>query len=306
MAEELNSFFTRFEVNGQTAPPPAFTYTLLSLQEHQVRKVLREVNPRKAARPDGVSGKVLKACAVQLSGVLTKIFNISLSLAIVPSCWKSATIIPVPKTSACKSLNDFRPIALTYVAMKCLERLVAQYITAFLPPSFDSHYTGSPQGCVKKNCRRHHCGRNESEYRAEVQKLSTWCSSNKLLLNTTKTKEIIIDFRHNCTALAPLHLNGDCVERVSSFKFLGSVIESILTFCITAWYAGCSAADRKALQRVIGSAQKIIGCPLPSLEELAESRCLNSNRSIFKDSAHPAHHLFNLLPSGRRFRTLRC
>ncbi|XDV11181.1 hypothetical protein PO909_000189 [Leuciscus waleckii] len=139
MAEELNSFFARFEVNGQSAPPPAFTSTSLSLQEHQVRRALREVNPRKAAGPDGVPGKVLRACADQLTGILTKIFNISLTRAIVPSCWKSTTIIPVPKTSARKSLNDFRPIALTSLVMKCLERLVAQHIKACLPPSFDPH-----------------------------------------------------------------------------------------------------------------------------------------------------------------------
>lgn len=70
MAEELNSFFARFEANGQSVPPPAFTNTSLSLQEHQVRKVLREVNPRKAAGLDGVLGKVLRACADQLTGIL--------------------------------------------------------------------------------------------------------------------------------------------------------------------------------------------------------------------------------------------
>ncbi|XP_035863934.1 uncharacterized protein LOC118496420 [Sander lucioperca] len=48
---------------------------------------------------------------------------------------------------------------------------------------------------------------------------------------------------------------------------------------------GCSMADKKALQRVIGTAQKTIACPLHSLEELANSRCLNSTKSILKDTA---------------------
>lgn len=36
---------------------------------------------------------------------------------------------------------------------------------------------------------------DEATYREDVQKLSTWCSENNLTLNTSKTKEIILDFR---------------------------------------------------------------------------------------------------------------
>ncbi len=75
-----------------------------------IRHVFRLVNPRKAAGPDGVLGKVLKACAYELSAVFTDIFNMSLSQAIVPACLKSAIIIPVPKKPAADILNDYRPI----------------------------------------------------------------------------------------------------------------------------------------------------------------------------------------------------
>lgn len=33
-----------------------------------------------------------------------------------------------------------------------------------------------------------------------------------------------------------------------------ATIESILTYCLTAWYADCSPAERKAMQRVFKSA----------------------------------------------------
>ncbi|KAF7646613.1 hypothetical protein LDENG_00184830 [Lucifuga dentata] len=55
-------------------------------------------------------------------------------------------------------------------------------------------------------------GRDESAYRQEVQKLSEWYSINNLTLNTTKTKELIIDFRKHNTNLRPLLINGECVE----------------------------------------------------------------------------------------------
>ncbi|KAF7665153.1 hypothetical protein LDENG_00151510, partial [Lucifuga dentata] len=412
------------------------------------------VNPRKAAGPDGIPGKVLVACANELSEILTRLFNLSLTQATIPACFKSATIIPVPKTPTNSSLNNFRPIALTSLVMKCFafdphqfayranrstedaitlalqstlshldqpgtyvrllfidfssafntiipDILIKKLLDLHLPPStcawiknfltdrpqsvrLGSHLsstltlsTGSPQGCVLSpllyTLYTHDCvpshpsnsifkfaddttlvglitGGDEAAYREEVEHLSTWCLANNLLLNTSKTKEVIVDFRRTRVDHAPLYINGDVVETVSSFRFLGvhlsgeltwsvntkavmakaqqrlhflrvlrknkldqrllvtfyrSTIESVITYCISAWYAGSSAADRKALQRVINTAQKIVGCPLPSLEEIAGSRCLRRSTAILKDPSHPAHHLFERMPSGKRYRSMK-
>uniref|UniRef100_A0A669B6K4 Reverse transcriptase domain-containing protein n=1 Tax=Oreochromis niloticus TaxID=8128 RepID=A0A669B6K4_ORENI len=142
LAEDLNRFFARFETTRPSAVtplPPAPSTGTLTLREHQVRCVLRSVNPRKAAGPDGIHGKVLRACADELTGVFTKIFNLSLSLNTVPPCLKTSTIIPIAKKTAVVSPNDYRPVALTPVVMKCFERLVCQHIRASLPPTLDPH-----------------------------------------------------------------------------------------------------------------------------------------------------------------------
>ena len=89
LAEELNSFFARFESQTQHSatslqpplqPPSASSTPPLTNEVQDVRRVLSAVNPRKAAGPDGVPGKVLKACANQLSQVFTDIFNRLFSL----------------------------------------------------------------------------------------------------------------------------------------------------------------------------------------------------------------------------------
>ncbi len=97
------------------------------------------MNPKKAAGLDGVPGKVLRACAYQHAPTFTRIFNLSLAQAVIPFCLKSATIIPVPKKSPITSLNDYRPVALTPVIMKCFERLVLQHIKDHLLPDFDPY-----------------------------------------------------------------------------------------------------------------------------------------------------------------------
>ncbi|KAK3526716.1 hypothetical protein QTP70_032064, partial [Hemibagrus guttatus] len=84
------------------------------------------------------SGKrVLRECAEQLADVFTDIFNISLSSAVIPTCLKSTTIIPVPKKSPVSCCNDYHPLALTPIIMKCFERLVMRQIKDLLPPSLD-------------------------------------------------------------------------------------------------------------------------------------------------------------------------
>lgn len=56
--------------------------------------------------PDNIPGRVLRDCAGELTDVFTDIFNISLSQAVVPTCFKTTTIIPVPKKSSPSCFND--------------------------------------------------------------------------------------------------------------------------------------------------------------------------------------------------------
>jgi hypothetical protein len=49
-------------------------------------------------------------------------------------------------------------------------------------------------------------------------------------------------------------------------SFYSCTIESILRGCITAWYGKCLASDRKALQRVVRTAQYITGAKLPAIQ----------------------------------------
>ncbi|KAK3539837.1 hypothetical protein QTP70_013422 [Hemibagrus guttatus] len=52
-------------------------------------------------------------------------------------CLKTTTIIPMPKKSPVSCLNDYRPIAITPIIMKCFERLIMRQIKDLLPPSLD-------------------------------------------------------------------------------------------------------------------------------------------------------------------------
>ena len=78
----------------------------------------------------------LKNCDNQLVAVFTDIYNSSLRQCRVLFCFKMSTIIPIPKTFR---LKDYRPVALTLVALKVFERLVLRYLNTATDGLLDSH-----------------------------------------------------------------------------------------------------------------------------------------------------------------------
>ena len=85
-------------------------------------------NTRKASGPDGVSTHALRSRAAQLAPVFTNIFNCYVRQHVVPRCFKSSIIVPVPKKAKAVQLNDYWPVALTSVVIKVFERLVPTYL----------------------------------------------------------------------------------------------------------------------------------------------------------------------------------
>ena len=86
------------------------------------------MNVRKCGGPVGLKGWIFKHCALQFSSIYVFLFNWSICEHLVPPIWKTSELIPVPKKSAVKELNDLRPVALTSIVTKCLEKLIAREI----------------------------------------------------------------------------------------------------------------------------------------------------------------------------------
>ena len=137
--ENLNEFYCRFDKNDQT-----FSNSFVQCQEEirksipssdriiidagKVRRVMESIKTNKSMGPDGLSGKLLKSCSQQLSHVFCKLFQRSLDTSQVPNIWKCAIIIPIPKVPKPTTLNDYRPVALTPVIMKCFEKIVKEIL----------------------------------------------------------------------------------------------------------------------------------------------------------------------------------
>ncbi|XP_061633517.1 uncharacterized protein LOC133479952 [Phyllopteryx taeniolatus] len=86
-------------------------------------------------------------------------------------------------------------------------------------------------------------------------------------------------------------------------QFYTAVIESVLCSSITVWFGAATKKDKLRLQRTIKTAERIVGTPLPTLEDLHAARTKTRACKILSDPPHPGHRLFQLLPSAE---TLKC
>ncbi|KAF7694079.1 gastrula zinc finger protein XlCGF28.1-like, partial [Silurus meridionalis] len=300
-------------------------------------------------------------CAEQLAPVFTEIFILSLEQSIAPLCFKQSTIVPVLKKPQPACLNDYRPVALTSVVIKCFERLVrdslpdtldplqfvyhpnrstedaiahllhtmlshldyrngnytkmlfVDYSSAFntiIPSTLTSKLEvlglslplcqwisnfltdrpqavrvgkhtsstltlsiGAPQGCVLSpllySLYTYDCvatfnsttiikladdtvvlglisNNDKTAYLQEVKNLERWCQENNLLLNISKTKELIVDFSTKQEqSYQMLNINGTPVKRVDSFWYLGVHITQDLS-----WFCYTNTLVKKAWQRL--------------------------------------------------------
>ena len=89
------------------APPP-------SVSPQDVFQKLKKLNLSKSGGPDCIPPRINKEFAYELCFPLAEIFNCSLQEGRLPNIWKSAYVVPVPKSNT-PSLDNVRPISLTCI-----------------------------------------------------------------------------------------------------------------------------------------------------------------------------------------------
>ena len=140
-ADTLNNFFASVfteERDDVPTPDPMFTgpeeekMKDIDISEDKVREKLLGLDPTKAAGPDEIPPSMLKALADELCIPLAIIFRKSLNEGVVPEDWRTAHIIPVFKKGSRAKAGNYRPISLTSVIGKVLERIIKEQITEHL------------------------------------------------------------------------------------------------------------------------------------------------------------------------------
>ncbi|KAL8609842.1 hypothetical protein ACOMHN_020677 [Nucella lapillus] len=87
--------------------------------------------PSKAPGPDGISPRLLRDLANEISPALTLLYQSSINTGIVPQNWRTANVTPVFKKGERHRPENYRPISLTSVPCKILEHIVVSTIMGF-------------------------------------------------------------------------------------------------------------------------------------------------------------------------------
>lgn len=98
-----------------------------------VEGFLTKLDPDSSPGMDQLHPLLFKRCAQQLSVPLSLIFNLSVSNSSVPLPWKSSIVTPIYKKKGPRSNpENYRPISLTSVCCKTLERIISTNLYAYL------------------------------------------------------------------------------------------------------------------------------------------------------------------------------
>lgn len=95
----------------------------------------------KSVGTDDIEVKFLKLAFPHISGFLLHLFNTIIMKSQFPSCWKTARVVPIPKTKVINSVNDLRPISILPVLSKVFEHMIKdQILDSFQIKLYDAQY----------------------------------------------------------------------------------------------------------------------------------------------------------------------
>ena len=184
-----------------------------------MEKLLLGLNTNKAAGPDGVTARLLRKAEPSISSSLSCLFSTSLKKGKLPCDWKRANITPVHKKAEKELVTNYRPISLTSLVVKTMEKLVTNHILSYL----EDHTLLSP---------------NQYGFRAGLSCTSqlihlfhTWASA----LDKGKTSDVVfLDFEKAFDSVPHVHL----YVKLQQYGIRGQILEWLNDFLLEQYFKG--------------------------------------------------------------------
>lgn len=136
-------------VGGTPAAPASFQAFEGSLDDvefsrRDIANVLTALDTSSSMGPDGFHPYLLKSCAEEISFPLWLIFQKSMRTGLVPEIWSKSVVVPIFKAKAHTDPLNYRPVSLTSVCCKSMERIVASKLADYLEENdiLSSHQYG--------------------------------------------------------------------------------------------------------------------------------------------------------------------
>lgn len=129
------SVFTRSNHNLPEIEPrdkDAPTLTNIVITEEIIGKAIDQINADSSPGPDGIPSKVIKELKEELLLPLGVLFKESLKSGKIPDEWREAEVVPLFKKGKRSDPSNYRPVSLTVIICKIMERIIKAQMTTFI------------------------------------------------------------------------------------------------------------------------------------------------------------------------------
>ena len=148
--------------------------TPITVTRDSIHLKLSKLNHKKAQGPDGIPSWLLKENADLLAGPITDIINCSYREGCLPTSWKKADVVAIPKQKPVKDVNNhLRPISLTPIISKLAEEIV---VNNYVRPAIMEKIDDKQFGTIP----------NSSTTHALISMLHTWTKDTDGNVSTTR------------------------------------------------------------------------------------------------------------------------
>ena len=111
---------------------PSFQLTDIEITKEIIEEELKKINPIKSNTPDCIHPRIIKECTTALVDPLYHIFTMSMKEGKVPTSWKDGTITALFKDDDRHSPSNYRPVTLTSVLCRTLERVIKKSLMDYV------------------------------------------------------------------------------------------------------------------------------------------------------------------------------
>ena len=136
LADYFSSVFTKEpegpvpKLEGWKTPEEEMEDVIVT--QNEVKKLLQKLKTDKAQGPDEMHLYFLKETAEELALPLSIIFTKSLESSEVPEEWKKGRITALFKKGNKRLASNYRPVSLTSIVCKCMEKIVRDSIIQYM------------------------------------------------------------------------------------------------------------------------------------------------------------------------------
>ena len=155
----LNKAFQGVFTEEPQGPLPALEYNFqgeglrnIIFTIEELIECIGQLREQSAPGPDGIHPKVIKECAESFALPLWIIFQESFEEGILPRDWKDAVITPIFKKGSKTDPLNYRPVSLTSVPCKLMEKIITRKVKQHLEEndilSQEQHGFRSKRSCL--------------------------------------------------------------------------------------------------------------------------------------------------------------